>query len=149
MAAKFRLESVLSLKNNIEKVKKKELADAYAHKEKLDAQKEILKQEQRELSDELVKCLSGKIDPATIDNLNNYKVDLFNKITAIDQDIEKASETILEKQNNLVEAMKSRKILENLKEIHKLEQQELMREEEQKLIDEIVSYRYIKQESGE
>ncbi len=148
MATKFRLEAVLSLRNNVEKMKQKELADAYAFRAGLVAQKEEMIQNMKQIEEDLRRELSGKIDPYAIDNFNNYKVELSNAILKMDERIERAEELVLDKQNSLVQAMKDRKILENLKELHKQEQEAIERAAEQQLVDEIVSYRYITQERG-
>ncbi len=147
---KFRLESILSLKKNIEEMRKKELAEAYQQKQVLVDQKETLEQAETQLQNQLVTELNGQINASNIAVVCNYKKTVANSIVKVEKDIAKSEKNILNKQQNLVEAMKSRKILDNLKEMDFQQQMLEFRQEEQKLADEIVGYRYIiAQEGGE
>ncbi len=140
---KFRLESILSLKKNVEQMKKKELADAYAQKDVLISKKDLLVTEDEKLDKQLKAEISGNINPLNISHVSNYKRNVNKSIDKVEKEIEGAEKNILEKQQNLVDAMKARKILDNLKEMHFQKEMEEFRQEEQKLIDEIVGYRYI------
>ncbi len=147
---KFRLESILSLKKNLEEMKKKELAEAYQEKQILVQRQEALKQTDDILNQQLAAELNGSINPHNIAQVNNYKKTVIQSINKVEKDIAISDKNILSKQHNLVEAMKSRKILDNLKEMNLQQQMLEFRQQEQQLADEIVGYRYIiAQEGGE
>ncbi len=147
---KFRLESVLSLKKNVEEMKKKELAEAYQEKQILVDQQNELKKADEALHNQLVIALNGPINANSIAHVNNYKKTVHKSISKVEKEIVESDKNILVKQHNLVEAMKSRKILDNLKEMHKQQQMQEMRQEEQLIAEEIAGYRYIvAQEGGE
>ncbi|ONI44506.1 flagellar export protein FliJ [Candidatus Epulonipiscioides gigas] len=146
---KFRLESILSLKKNIEQMKQKELADAYFEKQKLVDKKNQLENNKEILNKNTRQSLKGKVNPKDLIQNSQYVEVLDTQIKNTDIEIVKADDNILVKQKNLVEAMKERKILENLKEIHLEEFRKEQLFEEQKLADEVVGYRYIQRERGE
>ncbi|ONI46155.1 flagellar export protein FliJ [Epulopiscium sp. SCG-B10WGA-EpuloA2] len=146
---KFRLESILSLKKNIEQMKQKELADAYFEKQKLVNEKNQLENNKEILNKNTRQSLKGKVNPKDLIQNSQYVGVLDIQIKNTNTEIVKADNNILVKQKNLVEAMKERKILENLKEIHLEEFRKEQLFEEQKLADEVVGYRYIQRERGE
>ncbi|OOB77531.1 MAG: flagellar export protein FliJ [Epulopiscium sp. Nele67-Bin001] len=146
---KFRLESILTLKKNVEQMRKKELADAYAQKNFLVNKEVNLQRKDNELSQQLVQELSGAVNPSAITQVNHYKKQIVKDLEKVHLAVAQAEKNIVKKQENLVDAMKDRKILENLKEIHREQVQYEMLQEEQKLIDEIVGYRYIKSSEEE
>lgn len=146
---KFRLESILSLKNNIEQMKQKELADAFLAKQKLVDKKNELTVIQKNINLQIRRSLIGTIAPNTLLNFTNYQAKLEKDINHVDSQITKASLVVKQKQEELVEAMKERKILENLKNMHIEAVRTHMLAEEQKLADEIVGYKYIERERSE
>ncbi|WP_305768379.1 flagellar export protein FliJ [Candidatus Epulonipiscium viviparus] len=146
---RFRLESILSLKENIEQVKQKELADAYAKKNRILERKQSLEDEKDELNKIIKDSLRGAITPQELMLNTRYIGVLDTQMQQIAAEIVKADAEIEVKRLALVDAMKERKILENLKEMQLEELKKELLLEEQKLTDEIVGYRYIQQERGE
>jgi len=146
---RFRLESILSLKENIEQVKQKELADAYAKKNRILERKQSLEDEKNELNKIIKDSLRGAITPQELMLNTRYIGVLDTQMQQIAAEIVKADAEIEVKRLALVDAMKERKILENLKEMQLEELKKELLLEEQKLTDEIVGYRYIQQERGE
>ncbi|WP_029488122.1 flagellar export protein FliJ [Candidatus Epulonipiscium viviparus] len=146
---RFRLESILSLKENIEQVKQKELADAYAKKNRILERKQSLEDAKNELNKIIKDSLRGAITPQELMLNTRYIGVLDTQMQQIAAEIVKADAEIEVKRLALVDAMKERKILENLKEMQLEELKKELLLEEQKLTDEIVGYRYIQQERGE
>ncbi|OON97989.1 MAG: hypothetical protein ATN36_00205 [Epulopiscium sp. Nele67-Bin005] len=140
---------MLSLKDNIEQVKKKELSDAFAFKQQKVDEKEALENTYKLLEEQMkAELTSGKINPTVMEQLGTYKKLVAAKIVEAQKAVDKAHELVLKAQENLREAVKERKILETLKEKHIEAQMTLERQAEQILLDEIVSYKYITKEGG-
>lgn len=139
---KFELQPVLALKEKLEDHKKRELGIANTKQEKLVNEKALLMSLHDGAYDEIRKQNAEKIDVNTLKQFNYYTAHLNKVIEKKDLEIVKATQEVHEKRNELLEAVKQRKILENLKEI-KFEQ---FRDEELKaenqIVDEIVSYKY-------
>lgn len=139
---KFELNSVLSLKEKIEDVKKRELGHANTYKEELELQKQVLVNEHESVYDSIKKSSTQEVDIKAIKALNRYSSHISKQITDTEGHIESAQKVVDIKREELLNAMKERKILDNLKEI-KLEQYiEESKKIEQLLVDEIVSYKY-------
>ncbi len=140
----FRLESILSLKKNIEQMKQKELADAFMQKQVLvDKQNSLLLTEQK-VNAQVKQNLTGPIDTTIMPAVSNFQNKLKKDKQIMENQVAKASEVVIQKQDNLVEAMKERKILDNLKSMHIEQIKYEMIQSEQKLADEIVGYNYAK-----
>ena len=58
------------------------------------------------------------------------------------EELEEAEQKVQEKRNELLEAVKERKILENLKTIEKEVFDEEAKREEQRILDDLVTYKY-------
>ncbi|WP_069997453.1 flagellar export protein FliJ [Cellulosilyticum sp. I15G10I2] len=139
---KFELNSVLSLKEKVEDTKKRELGAASTHKEGLEQQKEILVTEHDGLYNAIKANTCADFDIKQIRTLNRYSHHIKKRIKQAENDINKAQEVVEQKRDELLQAMKERKILEKLKEI-KLEHYVIeAKRTEQLLIDEMVSYKY-------
>ncbi len=141
---KFRLQSFLDLKGKLEEQKKLSYGKAI---EQLEAEK----QKKVDLENEVDKTITSfkknidfKVEPLEFRQYNLYIDLLKKKIKAQILEIEKAEKVVEEKRQELVEAVKERKALDTLKEkdleVYKEEEKRL----EQKMVDEIVSYRYNK-----
>ncbi|ONI46361.1 flagellar export protein FliJ [Candidatus Epulonipiscium fishelsonii] len=146
---KFKLQPILSLKQNIEKVKQRDLADAFYYEEQCKAKRNYIISQQEILSNLMTEKISGKIQPSQIKHYNDYNKILEAQLEETEREVRKAHEQVLEKQQSLIEAMKERKILESLKETHIQEQLTLEKQAEQALLDEVVSFKYSRQGEDE
>lgn len=139
---KFRLQSFLGVKEKIEEQKKLDYGKAL---KKLEEEKEEkrrlinIKDNAIELFKESIKT---NIEPEELKRYNIY-IDLMKKkIKQQDVLIEIAEKNAEKKRNELVNAMKERKMLDTLKEKDRVEYNIEQLRVEQKIIDEIVSYQY-------
>lgn len=141
---KFKLQSFLGVKEKIEDQKKNEYGKALnILKQEEDKKNMLLKQHLDTLNEMRNKIATG-INPMQLQQYNNFISYILDEIDRQEIVIEKARNMAEKKRQELVEAMKNRKMLETLKE-HKYE--EYMKEEkkaDQKIIDEIVSFKYSK-----
>lgn len=140
---KFRLQAALKLKENMEDVKKRELGIAAQKKETLTLQKKQLEQEKEE-------CLYSFDNNETINiqhlqNLQRYRDVLDKEIVKTAQLVTVADNEVSSKRNELAEAVKERKILENLKERQSETYNQEISKKEQGILDELVGFRYMKQ----
>ena len=139
---KFELNSVLSLKEKFEDAKKRELGHANTYKEALDLQKEVLVNEYEGIYHAIKNNSTQEVNIRAIKALNRYSSHISKQIIEAEVHIVQAQKVVDIKREELLNAMKERKILDNLKEI-KLEQYiEESKKVEQLLLDEIVSYKY-------
>lgn len=139
---RFELQPVLALKEKLEDNKKRELGLANTKQEKLVREKNTLISLHNEAYDEIRKQYTEGINVSDLKQFNYYTAHLNKQIEKKELEIVKATKEVQEKRNELLEAVKQRKILENLKEI-KFEQfkDEEIKAENQ-IVDEIVSYKY-------
>lgn len=140
----FNMQGLLNIKEKLEEQTKTEYGKALA---KLEQEKSILlnlKNKKQENILSFRESINKGVKPNYIDNINKYISFIDKKIEEQMQNINKAKEIVEEKRLALLEAMKERKVLEALKE---KEKENYFKEElknEQKIIDEIVSYKYNK-----
>lgn len=139
---KFKLESVLSLKQDLEDTKKRELGMANIYKEQLEFQKNELLIENELLCNELKEKKSVVIDIHTIRLSHLYRNYILKQIKQKEIEIQQAQKVVDQKREALLVAMKERKILENLKQIKKEQHDDEAKKAEQLIVDEIVSYKY-------
>ncbi|MDF2612689.1 MAG: fliJ [Clostridia bacterium] len=139
---KFELNSVLSLKEKIEDVKKRELGIANTYKEELELQKEALVNEHDGIYVDIKKSSCAEVDIHAIKVLSRYSSYINKQIKDAEVHIVKAQKVVDIKREELLQAMKERKILDNLKEIKLEQHMEESKRLEQVLIDEIISYKY-------
>lgn len=139
---KFELQPVLALKEKLEDNKKRELGLANTKHEQLVDERSTLMTLHNEAYNEIRQQCDGGLNISNLKQFNYYTARLNKQIEKKELEIVKAKRIVSEKRNELLEAVKQRKILENLKEI-KLEQ---FKGEEVKaqnqIVDEIVSYKY-------
>ena len=139
---RFELQPVLALKEKLEDNKKRELGLANTKHEKLIYEKDALNSLHDKAYDEIRSQCNTSININSLRQFNHYTAHLHHQMKQKDIEIVKAAKEVEEKRNELLEAVKQRKILDNLKEI-KFEQ---FRDEEVKaenqIVDEIVSYKY-------
>ncbi len=139
---KFELESVLSLKQNMEDKKKRELGLANREKELLVAEKTILVKHYEETCHALKKQNGVVLDVQNVKVSHLYAGYLLKQVERKERQIEEAQQKIDIKRQELYEAMKERKILENLKEIKREQYDEELKKAEQLIVDGLVSYKY-------
>lgn len=137
---KFGLNPVLSLREKVEEQKKRELGAATS-------QKEVIVQKQVTLINEKNSFLHTEttnkaIDITRLKASNRYKEYLSEQIARLDEEIEVAEIKIEDKRAELLEAVKGRKILSNLKDRKQEEHRVETLKEEQNILDEIASFKY-------
>lgn len=139
---RFELQPVLALKEKLEDHKKRELGVANTHKERLEGEKNTLIGLHDDAYNEIRRQYQEGMNVSQLKQFNYYTAHLNKRIEKKELEIVKATKEVHQKRNELLEAVKQRKILENLKEI-KFEQfkGEEIRAENQ-IVDEIVSYKY-------
>lgn len=146
---KFKLASVLSLKEKIEDSKKRELGAATLHKERLLSEKLELIEKREEAVQAVKKHNSKTVDVQSLREFNTYNAYMEQAIELKNKEVQEAQKKVEEKREALLEAVKERKILDNLKEI----QNEVFMEEEkrgeQRILDDIVTYKYGKKGRGD
>jgi len=138
----FRLQDFLDLRERIEEQKKQEYGLAVAKLEKEKQIKEALLREKDDSVNSFRSQIQTRIQPYQFRIHNDYIEWLKKRIIEQEKIIEIARQQAEEKRLELVEAMKNKRMLEKLRE---KELAEFFREEniaQQKVLDEIVSYRY-------
>ncbi len=143
----FRLQSFLSLKEKIEDQKKQIYALALSQLEKEKQVKVVLLKEKNNNINAFREKAAKKINPREFVIYNNYIDLLKKKIIHQEKVIALAEQNAEDKRLELVQSVKERKMLETLKE---KEHTEFLKEQqivEQKIVDEIVSYRFNNREA--
>lgn len=138
----FKMQGLLNIREKLEEQSKTEYGKAL---NKLEEEKNILINIQNEKSQSiknLKKSINESVKPNYIKTINQYMVRLEKRQEEQMENIEKAKQFAEEKRQALLKAMKDRKILEALKEKEKEAYFKEELQKEQKIIDEIVSYKY-------
>ncbi len=139
---KYKLEPVLSLKEKIEDNKKRELAIVNGRYQSLQQQKKDLIQN-KELAIEQAKKQSDKrVNIQMLKQLTHYTAYMDRAIEEKSKEVVVAAAQVEEKRNELIEAVKQRKILDKLKEIQFEVYKDEEKQEENRIMDEIVTYRF-------
>jgi flagellar FliJ protein len=145
---KFKLESVLSLKKNIEDDKKRELT-------KVHTKRRLLERETSELQNALThtiqtskQAMQNQIDPNEMIYRNRFTKYVQKEISLKEKQKTVIANEIDIKTKELVEAVKGRKILDNLKKVHQTRYNEELKRQEQSLVDQLVSYQYTVKKRG-
>ena len=144
----FRLQSYLSVKEQLEEQKKNEYGQAM---KRLEEERQRKRKLENELEDNILrfkKTLFTSIIPTEISRYNN-RIEIL-KVWIIEQEerIKAAEHYVEEKRLELVEAMKERKALDTVKERN---YEEFLKEEqrvEQTVVDGIVSYQYAERQAN-
>ncbi|MDR2938900.1 MAG: flagellar export protein FliJ [Clostridiales bacterium] len=145
MAFKYRLESYLDVKSKIEGQRKIEYGVALSKlDEEINKKKLLCKQKDAAIADFKLR-LGDKIYPGLYRDTNNYIELLKRQIIKQDDVIAQAGLEVERKRDLLTEAVKERKTLEKLKEKNQIEYNREQIIKEQKLVDEITSYKFSKQ----
>lgn len=139
---KFNLEPVLSLKQKIEDSKKRELGEATTYKERVDSEKQLLIQSKLEALSEAKNQGNSTISIASMKAFNQYSQYMDYAIEDKNKELIEAQKMVDEKRSALLEAVKDRKILDNLKAIQREIFNEEEKREEQRILDDMVTYRF-------
>jgi flagellar FliJ protein len=140
----FKLQSFLGVKEKIEEQKKNEYGKALNILEEEKNKKQELLNRQVSTISHLKQKINEGIKPSEIKQYNNFISYIENEITRQEEVIIKAQKLVDRKREELVNAMKDKKILEILKENEYIEYIKEEKKAEQKFIDELVSFKYNK-----
>ena len=146
---KFKLASVLSLKEKVEESKKRELGVATLYKERLLHEKLQLIKKKEEALQGVKSHNSQFVDLQSMRAFNTYYTYIEHAIETKNKEVQVAQKKIEEKREALLDAVKERKILDNLKEIQNEVFMEEEKREEQRILDDIVTYKYGKKGGGD
>lgn len=139
---KFKMESILNLKNRIAEQKELEFAKALAVVENEKILLAHYNKNKTDTLDHFKTEIDNKISPIEFKVIINYLEFTNNNIHYQKGAIAKAEKTAEKKRLELVEATKERKMLDKLKENKYEIFLEDGKKQEQKQIDEVVSYQY-------
>lgn len=139
---KFSLEPVLSLREKVEDNKKRELGEATQYQEKVYQEKLHLEQIKEEALNLTRKQSREAVNVLEIRTLNQYNSYMVKAVRNKEHELEEAKQVVNEKREALLEAVKDRKILDNLKAIHKENFEEEEKRAEQRILDDMVTYRF-------
>jgi len=145
---KFRLQSVLKLKTQMEENKKNELGKAI---QKLEEEKKKLRILESQM-DKLVKEFNESAKKTTVTKLIEYNgfLSVLNKrIKAQKENVNYSAQIVDKIREELLEAVKERKILEKLREKKLQEFFIETKKNEQKINDEIASYNFNERSPGD
>lgn len=139
---KFNLQPVLSLKQKVEDSKKRELGEATMRKEGIQNEKYLLEQKRQQALLDARTMDQSMVNIAGIKAYNHYDQYMSGVIKEKDHELDEAKKVVSEKRQELLEAVKDRKILDNLKAIHKEIFDEEEKRDEQRILDDMVTYRF-------
>ena len=139
---KFSLEPVLSLREKIEDNKKRELGEATQYREKVYEDKLQLEQIKEDALNLTRKQSRESVNVLELRTLNQYNSYMVKAVQNKEYELNKAKQVVDEKREALLEAVKDRKILDNLKAIHKESFEEEEKRVEQRILDDMVTYRF-------
>ena len=137
----FRLQGIFNTKQKIEDLKKQEFGLAAAEVEREKQKKQELLNKKEETIIEFRHRIDEILNSPGHENYNNYIEYLKKEVVRQDKVILEAEIKLEQKRNELVDAMKERKTLEKLRE---RQYEEFMLEQklvEQRVVDEVVSFR--------
>ncbi|MDP4179484.1 MAG: flagellar export protein FliJ [Bacillota bacterium] len=142
----FKLQPLLNIKTQLENNAKNELGKAVQKlEEEKDRKKQLENYRQKYIDDFGEKSGKGM----RVEKLKEYTAyisHLAHKIEAQNKNIKEASENVDKHREELVAIVKEIKILEKLKEKKYKEYLNELQKDEQKVIDELVSYKYTEKE---
>ncbi|MGI6122579.1 MAG: flagellar export protein FliJ [Acetivibrionales bacterium] len=137
---KFRLQTFLKLKEQLEKNAKNELGIAIIKLEEEKSKLKVIEDNIDNTTNDFKNACSGVINPERIKELKTYLEHLQHAREKQKENVKREQKNVDIIRERLVEIMKERKVLENLKE---KEFQEYLKDEqkkEQQQVDELVSY---------
>lgn len=146
---KFKLQSILDLRENMEKVKQRELGTTLIERQDLERQRMSLYISKDELSELTRQHMTYKVNIYELQQARKYSKCIEEQIQKKTTEITQKEQQIEKKKKELSEAVKQRKIIENLKEIKREEYLEEEKKHANNLIDELISYKYTAKERGD
>ncbi len=140
---KFRLQSILDYKQDMEDKEKEKLAKILAELDKAIKYKAFLEQKREQAKLELKeKQKKGGVDVNQLRFYTNYLKKLDNDIVQATIQIEKIKVKEREQRQALLKAAQERQVYEKLKEKHRQQFEEEEAEKERKLIDELATIKF-------
>ncbi|MGL4343734.1 MAG: flagellar export protein FliJ [Cellulosilyticaceae bacterium] len=139
---KFKLQSVLKLREQAEEAEKRELGRLRMQEAQLHKQQEVLLRQMAELRQHYEASVSGAIHIREIESIRQYLKVLEMKKKTLEEELIKMASQISQQQQRLHDAMKDRKMMDKLKEMKYEQYLEEEKQKEQLLTDELVSYKY-------
>lgn len=139
---KFKLQSVLEYRINVEEKIQGEFSDA---NRRLEEQKEVLKafiEERENLMNDLRNMQKGVLKADDISTAIAYVENIREKEKNQKEVIDQAAQQVEAKRLELVEAVKNRKVMENLRDKHAAEYLKNVSEMEQKSSDEMAVLKF-------
>jgi len=138
---RFRLKTLLNVKVQLEKSAKNELGIAVSFLELQKQELYILENERKNLDQDFLLSVSGRIDQEHIQTIKNRILVVEKHRIVQIQKVKEASDAVDKIRDRVVILMQERKVLENLKdkEFEQFRIEEL--HEEQRLADELVTHR--------
>lgn len=137
---KFGLQRVLEIKEKFEDEKKNSYAEQKKKLEEENLKLEKLKKDMEDISLKRNSASGASLKVSELSNYSNYIQSLSNRIEVQHTKVEEEEEAVEAVRRELIEATKDRRILENLK-LRGLEQYRYeLKQEEDKLTDQFVSY---------
>jgi len=145
---RFRYENILKLKEDAEDKVKHELAMINSKLVQLKNELDYFRHEEVSYLHSVDKLLSNGCSAFDLRNIENYKNFHRKRIKSQEMEVERTEELLALKKGELVEAIKEKKIMEKLKEREYNSYLENVKAAEEKVVDQIVSYKSTKS-SGE
>ena len=138
---KFRLQSVLSIKEKVEDLKKNEFGKAVMALAEAQRVKADMETARENCIEDFRRGIDVGIDPAAFARYNHYIEKMKWLIKRQEQVVAEAEAFVEIKRQELVEAMRDKKTLETLRDNDFEEFLVEEKKQEQKIVDEIVSYK--------
>ncbi|MDR2182788.1 MAG: flagellar export protein FliJ [Clostridiales bacterium] len=138
---RFRLQSVLSIKEKVEDLKKNEFGKAVTALAQAQRAKAEMEATRANAIEDFRRQIDEGINPAAFARYNGFIDKMKILIKQQEQVVAQAEAFVELKRQELVEAMRDRKTLETLRDNDFEEHLEEEKKLEQKLVDEIVSYK--------
>lgn len=146
---KFKLETVLSLRHNTETMCQRELGIVLTEKNQLEQKYNDLMKTREELLMLMRPKPNESLDLEKLKNYKQYDETIKKKQAQVQAQLERIEIIVNEKKEALKEAVKERKILENLRAIEYEEYIDACKKEEQQLVDELIAYKYSLNDKGD
>ena len=138
---KFRLQSILNIKEKVEDLKKNEFGKAVSALAEAQRVKADMEAARESCIEDFRRGIDVGIDPAAFARYNLYIEKMKQMIKRQEQVIADAEAFVEIKRQELVEAMRDKKTLETLRDNDFEEFLVEEKKQEQKIVDEIVSYK--------
>lgn len=139
---KFKLEPILKLRSQNEESQKRILGKLRIELATAKRQYELLLQEKQSLLMNYAQAMLGTIQQDELACMRQYIGVVDNRIKKQLEQVKALQTQVEQQQMVLQEAMKERKIMENLKEVHLERWFEEEKRQEQCITDQLVSYQY-------